>query len=116
LIRHLLPERSGGNVYGVLRTWLGSTAKCLLNAAVKFVGSLKRYNLEGSYGHGLEASLDWQLNDRLELRLSGTWQELTARREEDGTRPVLYQRPKLQGALAVDYYFGRDWDFYFEAQ
>lgn len=76
----------------------------------------QRYNLEGSDGHGLEVSLDWQLNDRLEVRLSSTWQELTARKEEDGTRPVLYQRPELQGALSLDYFFGRDWDFYFEAQ
>lgn len=76
----------------------------------------QRYNLEGSDGHGLEVSLDWQLNDRLEVRLNGTWQELKARKEEDGTRPVLYQRPEFQGALALDYFFGRDWDFYFEAQ
>jgi outer membrane cobalamin receptor len=76
----------------------------------------QRYNLEGSDGHGLEVSLDWQLNDRFEVRLNGTWQELTARKEGDGTRPVLYQRPEFQGALALDYFFGRDWDFYFEAQ
>jgi iron complex outermembrane receptor protein len=80
------------------------------------VNNRQRYNLEGSDGHGLEVSLDWQLNDRLEVRLNGTWQELRARKEEDGTRPVLYQRPEFQGALALDYFFGHDWDFYFEAQ
>jgi iron complex outermembrane receptor protein len=76
----------------------------------------QRYNLEGSDGQGLETSLDWRFNDRLELRLNATWQRFTARREDDGTRPVLYQRPEFQGALMLDSTFGRDWDFYVEAE
>ena len=86
------------------------------NVTIDGVRYRQRYNLEGSDGYGLEVSLNWQLNDRLEMRLNGTWQELTARKEKDGTRPVLYQRPEFQAALALDYFFGRDWDFYFEAE
>ena len=86
------------------------------NVTIDGVRYRQRYNLEGSDGYGLEASLDWRLDDQLEFRLNGTWQDLTARKEEDGTRPVLYQRPEFQAALAVDYTFGRDWDFYFEAE
>jgi iron complex outermembrane receptor protein len=76
----------------------------------------QRYNLDGSAGHGLEASLEWRFNDRFELRLNATWQDLVARKEDDGSRPVLYQRPAFQGALMLDYTFGRDWDFYIEAE
>jgi iron complex outermembrane receptor protein len=86
------------------------------NVIVDGVRFRQRYNLKGSDGHGLEASLDWRFNDRFELRLNGTWQDLTARKEDDGTRPVLYQRPEFQGALMLDYFFGRDWDFYIEAE
>ena len=86
------------------------------NVTIDGVRYRQRYNLEGSDGYGLEASLDWRFNERLELRISGTWQDLTARKEEDGTRPVLYQRPEFQATVAVDYYFGRDWDFYLETE
>ena len=86
------------------------------NVMIDGVRYRQRYNLEGSDGHGLEASLEWRFNDRFELRLNATWQDLVARKEDDGTRPVLYQRPEFQGALMLDYYFGRDWDFYFEAE
>ena len=86
------------------------------NVTIDGVRYRQRYNLEGSDGYGLEASLDWRFNDLFELRVNGTWQDLTARKEEDGTRPVLYQRPEFQAALAVDYYFGRDWDFYLETE
>jgi iron complex outermembrane receptor protein len=86
------------------------------NVTIDGVRYRQRYNLEGSDGHGLEASLEWRFNDRFEFRLNATWQDLVARKEDDGTRPVLYQRPEFQGALMLDYYFGRDWDFYFEAE
>jgi outer membrane cobalamin receptor len=86
------------------------------NVTVDGVRYRQRYNLEGSEGHGLEASLDWRFSDRFELRLNATWQDLVARKEDDGTRPVLYQRPEFQGALMLDYTFGHDWDFYFEAE
>jgi outer membrane receptor protein involved in Fe transport len=86
------------------------------NVTVDGVRYRQRYNLEGSEGHGLEASLDWRFNDRFELRLNATWQDLVAHKEDDGTRPVLYQRPEFQGALMLDYAFGRDWDFFFEAE
>ncbi len=86
------------------------------NVTIDGVRYRQRYNLEGSDGQGLEASLEWRFNDSFELRMNATWQDLVARKEEDGTRPVLYQRPEFQGALMLDYYFGRDWDFYVEAE
>lgn len=86
------------------------------NVTIDGVRYRQRYNLEGSGGRGLEASLDWRFSDRFEFRLNATWQDLIARKEDDGTRPVLYQRPEFQGALMLDYTFGRDWDFYGEAE
>lgn len=76
----------------------------------------QRYNLEGSDGHGVEAGLDWNVDDRLELRLHANWQNLEARVEEDGTRPVLYQRPELQATLTVDWLFAADWDLFVEVR
>jgi hypothetical protein len=77
------------------------------NVIVDGVRYRQRYNLAGSDGYGLEASLDWRISERIELRLTGARQNHTARKEEDGTRPVLYQRPEFQAALALDCDFGR---------
>jgi iron complex outermembrane receptor protein len=74
----------------------------------------QRYNLRGSKGHGLEIILDWTANDRLSVQLQGNWQKLEARREEDGTRPVLYQRPRMQAAITLDYLFNVNWDLFAE--
>jgi iron complex outermembrane recepter protein len=74
----------------------------------------QRYNLEGSEGYGVEAGLDWDVHDLLELRLHGNLQDLEARFEEDGTRPVLYQRPDLQASLVLDWIFAPEWDLFFE--
>ena len=76
----------------------------------------QRYNLEGSDGHGVEAQVDWNVDDRLELRIQANWQDLEARVEKDGTRPVLWQRPGLQGSLVVDWLFAADWDMFFEVR
>jgi iron complex outermembrane recepter protein len=84
------------------------------NVEVGGVRLRQRYNLEGSDGHGLEAGLDWNVDDRLELRLHANWQDLEARVEEDGTRPILYQRPELQASLVVDWIFAAEWDLFFE--
>ncbi len=45
----------------------------------------QRYNLAGSDGHGVEAQVDWNVDDRLELRIHANWQALEARVEKDGT-------------------------------
>jgi iron complex outermembrane receptor protein len=71
------------------------------NVDVEGVRMRQRYNLEGSHGYGLEAGIDWNADERLELRLHANWQDLEARIEADGTRPVLYQRPDLQVTLTV---------------
>lgn len=76
----------------------------------------QRYNLAGSSGHGVEAGIAWTVDDRLDVRLNGNWQDLQARPAEDGTRPVLYQRPEYQASLAVDWIFAADWDLFLEIE
>lgn len=76
----------------------------------------QRYNLAGADGHGVEAGIDWNADDRLELRLHANWQDLEARLEEGGNRPVLYQRPDLQATLTVDWLFAADWDLFVEVR
>jgi iron complex outermembrane recepter protein len=76
----------------------------------------QRYNLEGSNGHGVEAGIDWNVDDRLELRFHANWQDLEARIGEDGTRPVLYQRPDIQATITVDWLISTDWDLFLEVR
>jgi outer membrane receptor protein involved in Fe transport len=83
---------------------------------VEGVRMRQRYNLEGSHGYGLEAGIDWNADERLELRLHANWQDLEARIEADGTRPVLYQRPDLQVTLTVDWLLAPDWDLFVEVR
>jgi iron complex outermembrane receptor protein len=52
------------------------------NVTVDGVRLRQRYNLEGSDGYGVEAGLDWMVDDQLEVRLHGNWQDLEARVEE----------------------------------
>lgn len=75
----------------------------------------QRYNLEGSDGHGVEAGIDWDI-DRLEVRFHANWQDLKARVEEDGTQPVLHQRPDLQATLTLDWLLAEDWDLFLEVR
>lgn len=86
----------------------------LRNVEVGGVRLRQRYNLEGSTGHGIEAGVDWNMDDRLEVRLHANWQDLEAKADESGARPVLYQRPKLQASLIVDWIFSDDWDLFLE--
>jgi len=86
------------------------------NVEVDGMRMRQRYNLEGSDGHGVEAGIDWNVDNRLELRLHANWQDLEARVEEDGSRPVLYQRPDLQVTLTVDWLFAADWDLFVEVR
>jgi iron complex outermembrane receptor protein len=74
----------------------------------------QRYNLEGSQGYGVEAGAVWNVDNHLETRLNASWQHLEAYVEEDGTRPVLYQRPEFRCSLVVDYVFAADWDLFLE--
>ncbi|HSD68938.1 MAG TPA: TonB-dependent receptor [Woeseiaceae bacterium] len=76
----------------------------------------QRYNLQGSDGYGLEAGVDWFIDDRLELRLHGNWQKLEARVEADGTRPELLLRPEFQASFIVDWLFSENWDLYLEVR
>lgn len=86
------------------------------NVDVGGVRMRQRYNLEGSDGYGVEAGIDWNADDRLELRFHANWQDLEARIGKDGTRPVLYQRPDLQATLAVDWLIAADWDLFVEVR
>jgi len=86
------------------------------NVRVNGVSLRQRYNLDGSDGHGMEAGIDWFINDRFEWRFHANWQDLEARIEADGTRPILYQRPDLQATLVVDWLFAEDWDLFVEVR
>lgn len=76
----------------------------------------QRYNLVGSDGYGVEAIMDWSFSAKSSGHLNLTWQDLEARREPDGTRPVLYQRPGFQASLAFDWEITDNWDLYAEAR
>lgn len=65
----------------------------------------QRYNIGGSRGLGIEAAAVWQATDTLAVEASAFWQDLKADRDEDGSRPTLYQRPKGQLLLAANYSF-----------
>ena len=86
----------------------------LRNVELDGVRLRRRYNLEGSTGHGIEAGLDWNIGDRLEVRFHANWQDLEARAGEDGTRPVLYQRPRLQASVIVDWILSDAWRLFLE--
>lgn len=86
------------------------------NVQVDGVRLRQRYNLDGSDGHGVEAGIDWLIDDRFELRFHANWQDLEARIEEDGARPILYQRPDLQATLVIDWLFAEDWDLFVEVR
>jgi iron complex outermembrane receptor protein len=76
----------------------------------------QRYNLRRSEGHGVDATFQWDVNDNLQWRFNCSWQDLEARKEADGTRPVLYLRPTFQASMALDWLITEDWDFYIEAR
>ena len=86
------------------------------NVTIDGVRFRQRYNLVGSYGHGVEAGIDWHARDSLEIRMHANWQDLEARAEADGTRPVLVQRPDFQAAVVFDWLFATDWDLFVEAR
>ncbi|WCL53276.1 TonB-dependent receptor plug domain-containing protein [Gimibacter soli] len=65
----------------------------------------QRYNLEGSRGYGIEAGAIWQVSEALTLEANALWQDLEADRDEDGNRPILYQRPRGQLLLAANHTF-----------
>lgn len=114
-LEHVSPD---GTVRMRLTPWILRVDDTLSrrNVDVDGVSMRQRYNLEGSDGHGVEAGIDWNADERLELRLHANWQDLEARLQADGTRPALYQRPDLQVTLTVDWLLAPDWDLFFEVR
>lgn len=73
------------------------------NITVDGVSLRQRYNLEGSFGYGIEAMANWQATTALGLEANLLWQKLRADKDMDGNRPTLYQRPNSQLLLAANY-------------
>lgn len=70
------------------------------------VGSVnrrQRYNMAGSFAYGMEASFNARLPPDLTVELGGALQRGHARREPDGSRPNLLQRPLHQLTAALDW-------------
>ncbi len=111
-------EWNDGQLRMMLTPWLLRIDDTLSRRTIVVDGSRRRqrYNMRGSTGRGLEAGIEWRAGDQLEFRLSGNWQDHKARRESDGTRPVLYLRPKVQVSLALDYLVAQEWDLFLEVQ
>ncbi|MBL4839057.1 MAG: TonB-dependent receptor [Kordiimonadaceae bacterium] len=65
----------------------------------------QRFNLDGSFGYGIEATAIWQLSDSFTLEANTFWQKLRADRDKNSNRPTLYQRPKSQALLAGNFKF-----------
>lgn len=67
------------------------------------VNRRQRYNMAGSFAYGMEASLNTRLSSSLTAELGGALQRGHARREPDGSRPTLFQRPRHQLTAALDW-------------
>ena len=65
----------------------------------------QRFNLDGSRGIGLEAAFTWALSEAFSVEANMLLQDLKADRDEEGNRPVLFQRPDTQILLAANYRF-----------
>jgi iron complex outermembrane recepter protein len=76
----------------------------------------QRYNQSGMDVLGAEARLAWQWSPRIRFEWNGTVQDLAARRENDGLRPEIFQRPKAQTAFALDIQPHTQWDARLEVE
>jgi len=98
-----------------LTPWWLRVDDTLSRRRVVIDGELKRerFNLRGSRGYGIEAGLDWLVNEALTLRSHVSLQDLEARGSEPS---VLYQRPERQAALSIDWSISRDWSLFAEVR
>ncbi|MCK0070617.1 TonB-dependent receptor plug domain-containing protein [Kordiimonas laminariae] len=87
--------------------WVSRIDDTLSRRNVTVDGSVlrQRFNLEGSRGIGLEAAFTWAVSDGLSFEANMLLQDLEANRDEEGNRPVLFQRPNSQILLAANYRF-----------
>jgi iron complex outermembrane receptor protein len=63
----------------------------------------QRFNMSGSFAYGVEASINARLASNLTFEWSGALQRARASLESDGSRPVLFQRPRYQLTTALDW-------------
>lgn len=85
--------------------WLSDNDGTISQRIVR-VGSVnrrQRYNMAGSFAHGVEASFNTPLSSSLTAELGGSLQGGRARLEANGARPVLLQRPGYQWTAALDW-------------
>ncbi|UTW60339.1 TonB-dependent receptor [Kordiimonas sp. SCSIO 12603] len=87
--------------------WISRIDDTLSRRNVTVDGSVlrQRFNLEGSRGIGLEAAFTWAVSDGLSFEANMLLQDLKADQNEEGNRPVLFQRPNSQILLAANYRF-----------
>jgi iron complex outermembrane receptor protein len=79
--------------------------------SVDGVSLRQRYNLDGSFGYGIEATALWQATDELSFDINGFWQKLRADKDENGERATLFQRPNSQILVAANYEFQNGMNF-----
>lgn len=93
-----------------LTPWFTHIDDTLSQRTVMVDGSTlrQRYNLGGSRGFGFEAALAWQISETFTLETSAFRQDLRADRDTDGNRPTLYQRPRSQLLIALNYIFSKN--------
>jgi iron complex outermembrane receptor protein len=87
-------------------TWWFSDNDGTISQRVVQAGAVKRrqrYNMAGSFANGLEASINTRLSPGLTFELGGAVQRGRARREADGSRALLLQRPGHQLTAALDW-------------
>jgi iron complex outermembrane recepter protein len=85
--------------------WLSDNEGTISQRIVRLTGvnRRQRYNMEGSLSYGFEVSLNARLSPTLTAEFGAALQRGSARREADGTRPVLLQRPRHQLSTALDW-------------
>ncbi|GHF13548.1 TonB-dependent receptor [Kordiimonas sediminis] len=95
----------GSTVSAFITPWYNSIDDTLSRRNVIIDGTRmrQRYNLNGSEGYGIEAGLRWDLTAAVTFDSQLFWQHLQAKKNADGSRDTLYQRPEWQGLVALDF-------------
>jgi len=90
-----------GRLQGSITPWYTNIKNTISRQVIILNGDhfQRRYNLQGSYGYGIEGAFEWRITKWLNVGPGFSWQHLKAKLESTGMRPVLFQRPEWQGFL-----------------
>jgi iron complex outermembrane receptor protein len=85
--------------------WLSDADGTLAQRIVRIcaIDRRQRFNSRGSFSYGLETTATAHMTADLRAELSFALQDGRSKREPDGTRPPLLQRPGRQIAIALDW-------------